>query len=77
MGVGRPVVLGASAARTWERNRPPGGVSLRPLFPPPSPMKFDQMTRLKTNLKFIVLGEVINRDESSIVVTRVGVVIVP
>ena len=40
-------------------------------------MKFDQMTRLKTDLKFIVLGEVINRDESSIVVTRVGVVIPP
>jgi hypothetical protein len=35
------------------------------------------MTRLKTNLKFIVIGEVIDRDESLIVVTRVGVVIVP
>ena len=40
-------------------------------------MKLDQMTRLKTNPTFIVIGEVINRDESSIVVTRVDVVIMP
>ena len=30
-------------------------------------MKIDQMTRLKADLKFMVLGEVVNRGESSIV----------